>query len=153
MTSVDVVVVGGGQAGLAAGYYLQRAGCRYVILDDQTTPGGAWSRAWPSLRLFSPAEFASLPGRPLPPWPDGFPPASHVVDYLTAHESRYDLPMQRPIRVTAVTRDGAHLVVASEDRAWRARRVISATGTWQQPFWPIYSGAREFAGPQLHTVN
>ena len=39
---VDVVVIGGGQAGLAAGYYLRRAGHRFVILDDQPAPGGAW---------------------------------------------------------------------------------------------------------------
>jgi NADPH-dependent 2,4-dienoyl-CoA reductase/sulfur reductase-like enzyme len=36
---VDVVVIGGGQAGLAAGYYLRRAGHRFVILDDQPSPG------------------------------------------------------------------------------------------------------------------
>lgn len=152
-TGVDVVVIGGGQAALAAGYHLRRTAHRYVILDDQPAPGGAWARTWASLRLFSPAEHASLPGRPMPPWPDGFPPASHVVDYLSAHESRYDLPVERPVRVTGVTREGPHLVVASGDRAWRARRVISATGTWQQPFWPIYPGASEFTGRQLHTVG
>lgn len=153
MERVDVVVVGAGQAGLAAGYYLQRAGHQCVILDDQPTPGGAWSHAWPSLRLFSPAQFASLPGRPMPPWPNGFPPASHVVDYLAAHERRYDLQVKRPIRVTGVFRDGGDLIVEATDHTWRARRVISATGTWQQPFWPIYPGAREFTGKQLHTVD
>ncbi|MGB6004962.1 MAG: FAD-dependent oxidoreductase, partial [Ornithinimicrobium sp.] len=56
MIDVDVAVIGGGQAGLAAGYYLQRAGHQFVILDDQPTPGGSWTRTWPSLRLFSPAE-------------------------------------------------------------------------------------------------
>jgi putative flavoprotein involved in K+ transport len=40
-TSVDVVVIGGGQAGLAAGYYLRRAGYRFAILDDQPTAGRA----------------------------------------------------------------------------------------------------------------
>lgn len=152
-TSVDVVVIGGGQAALAAGYYLKRAGRQFVTLDDQPTPGGSWSRVWASLRLFSPGEFASLPGRPMPPWQSGFPPASHVVDYLTAHEERYDLLVQRPVLVTSVTRDGDHLLVASTDHQWRARHVISATGTWQRPFWPIYPGARSFNGRQLHTVD
>ncbi|MEZ5152912.1 ArsO family NAD(P)H-dependent flavin-containing monooxygenase [Rhodococcus zopfii] len=153
VTDVDVVVIGGGQAGLAAGYYLRRAGLRFVILDDQPAPGGAWPHMWPSLRLFSPAEFAALPGWPMPPWPDGFPPASHVISYLTAYEDRYDLPIQRPVRVTGVHRDGQHLAVTTNKRTWRARRVISATGTWQHPFWPIYPGAREFTGRQLHTVD
>lgn len=89
----------------------------------------------------------------MPAWPDGFPPASHVVDYLATHETRYDLPVQRPIRVTEVTPDEDHLLISSNERTWRARHVISATGTWQQPFWPIYPGAREFTGRQLHTVD
>lgn len=71
---VDVAVIGGGQAGLAAGYCLRRAGLRFVILNDQPTPGGAWPHTWKSLTLFSPAEFSSLPGWPMPHWPNGFPP-------------------------------------------------------------------------------
>lgn len=140
-TDIDVVVVGGGQAGLAAGYYLRRAGHQFLILDDQPKPGGAWPHTWPSLRLFSPAQFASLPGWPMPPWPDGFPPAQRVIDYLRAYEERYQLPVRRPVRVHSVVRDDAQLLVTTSAGQWRARRIISATGTWQQPFWPIYPGA------------
>lgn len=152
-TDVDVVVVGGGQAGLAVGYYLRRAGHRFAVLDDQPAAGGAWPRTWPSLRLFSPAEFASLPGWPMPRWKDGFPPAQHVVDYLTAYEHRYALHVHRPVRVHSVERGAEHLVVRSSAGEWRARRVVSATGTWQRPFWPTYPGAGDFAGRQLHTVQ
>lgn len=101
-TPIDVVVIGGGQSGLAAGYHLRRTGREFVILDAETAAGGSWQHYWDSLRLFSPAEHSSLPGRPMPPWSPGFPPASHVVDYLAAHERRYDLPVRRsrsaPIR-------------------------------------------------------
>ena len=66
----DVVVVGGGQAALAVGYYLTRAlreaGATLALLDDQPGPGGAWQAGWDSLRLFSPAEWSSLPGTLLP---------------------------------------------------------------------------------------
>jgi cation diffusion facilitator CzcD-associated flavoprotein CzcO len=150
---IDVVVIGGGQAGLAAGYYLRRAGHRFVILDDQSAPGGAWPHTWASLTLFSPAQFSSLPGWPMPNWPNGFPPGSHVVGYLRAYEQRYQLPVHRPVRVHSVTRDGSHLLVSTTAGQWRARGVISATGTWSQPFWPIYPGARTFGGQQLHTVG
>ncbi|MBS9375931.1 putative oxidoreductase CzcO [Rhodococcus sp. B50] len=152
-TNVEVLVIGGGQAGLAAGYYLRRAGHRFVILDDQHSPGGAWPHMWPSLRLFSPADFASLPGWPMPRWPDGFPPARHVGDYLTGYEARYGLPIERPVRVQAVRRDGPALLVDTDRGQWRAHRVISATGTWQRPFRPSYPGAGLFAGRQLHTVD
>jgi len=151
--STDVVVIGGGQAGMAAGYYLRRTGRDFVILDAETAPGGSWQHYWDSLHLFSPAEYSSLPGWPMPGWNPAFPPASHVVDYLAAYEARYALPVHRPVRVTAVTRSGGGYLVES-DRATRvARVVVNTTGTWRQPFWPIYPGAREFTGTQLHTTG
>jgi putative flavoprotein involved in K+ transport len=51
----QVVVIGGGQSGLAAGHHLRRQGLDFVILDAQTTAGGAWQHTWDSLHLFSPA--------------------------------------------------------------------------------------------------
>jgi putative flavoprotein involved in K+ transport len=65
----DVVVVGGGQSGLAVGYHLRRLGVEFVVLDAQPAPGGAWQGVWASLRLFSPAAYSSLPGRLMPPQP------------------------------------------------------------------------------------
>lgn len=150
---VDVVVIGAGQSGLAAGYYLRRAGHRFVILDDQPVPGGAWPHTWASLTLFSPAQYSSLPGWLMPNWPNGFPPAYHVIDYLRAYEQRYELPVRRPAQVREVVRDGDYLKVTTSVGQWRARAVISATGTWAQPLWPIYPGARSFRGQQLHTVH
>ena len=88
------VLVGGGQAGLAAGYHLRRAGLApctgYLILDAGPGPGGAWSQMWPTLRAFSPPECSSLPGWLMPAWTgdDGFPPAEHVASYLTRYQAR-----------------------------------------------------------------
>jgi putative flavoprotein involved in K+ transport len=62
MEIFDVVVIGGSQSGLAGGYYLRRTGLSYVIIDDQNEGGGAWLHTWKSLRLFSPAQWSSLPG-------------------------------------------------------------------------------------------
>ena len=160
----EVAVVGGGQAGLAVGYYLQRSGLvpgeDFVILDAASEPGGAWPRMWDDLRLFSPSSFSSLPGWMMPPWNDaehGFPPRQHVVDYLAAYEQRYDLTPLRPHRVTSVSRvdddPNGRLLVTAPDLEVSARVVVSTTGTWDQPFWPVYPGADSFAGRQLHTVG
>ncbi|WP_410575547.1 ArsO family NAD(P)H-dependent flavin-containing monooxygenase [Amycolatopsis sp. cmx-4-61] len=151
-SSTQVVVVGGGQAGLAAGYYLRRAGLDFVILDTQTQPGGAWLHGWESLRLFSPARFSSLPGWLMPPYRDEwYPPAGHVVDYLTAYEKRYELPVHRGVTVTAVETSADGFTVTADTGTWTAKAVISATGTWWRPFLPLVPGS--FAGRQLHTVD
>ncbi|MFF1535255.1 ArsO family NAD(P)H-dependent flavin-containing monooxygenase [[Kitasatospora] papulosa] len=151
---VDVVVVGGGQAGLAAGYHLRRQGLDFTVLDADPAPGGSWQHMWDSLHLFSPAEHSSLPGRLMPSQAgELYPDAGHVVDYLADYEKRYDLPVQHGTRVNAVRRDGESLLVETDTGTWRARAVISATGTWSRPFLPAVPGRSAFAGRQLHTVN
>lgn len=163
-TDVDVVVVGGGQAALAAAYYLQRvnrdrssahAPIRFVLLDQRPAAGGAWRDGWESLRLFSPAAYSSLPGWPMSPekGSSGTPSADHVRRYLAAYEQRYRLPVRRPVTVTAVESDAASSVfrVSTNRDTWSARMLISATGTWGRPFWPRYPGMATFRGRQLHT--
>lgn len=137
-TDLDVVIIGGGQAGLATAYFLRRSGLSYVLLDAEPAPGGAWRHAWPSLRLFSPAQWSSLPGWPMPPSSETYPGREEVIAYLAAYERRYELPVERPRRVTAVTGGDDRLVVRTDDGAWSARAVISATGTWNAPFLPAY---------------
>jgi putative flavoprotein involved in K+ transport len=101
----DVIVIGGGQAGLSLGYYLRRAKLDYVILDAEDGPGGAWRHGWDSLRLFSPAGYSSLPGWLMPPPAHaGYPTRDDVLDYLTRYETRYELPIRRPVRVRQVER-------------------------------------------------
>ncbi|MYX32708.1 MULTISPECIES: ArsO family NAD(P)H-dependent flavin-containing monooxygenase [unclassified Streptomyces] len=150
----QVVVIGGGQSGLAAGYHLRRLGLDFVILDAQNSPGGAWQHAWDSLQLFSPAPYSSLPGRPMPHQPGAiYPGAAHVVAYLSEYEKRYELPVIRPVNVRGVHRAGPLLQVHTDAGTWPAQAVISATGTWRRPFVPAVPGRRAFTGRQFHTVN
>jgi putative flavoprotein involved in K+ transport len=152
-----VVVIGGGQAGLAVAYYLRRAGFApstgYTVLDADPEPGGAWRHVWDSLRLFSPSEYSSLPGWQMPPWTPGFPPARHVREYLSGYERRYDLPVVHGVRVLAVHRDGDGFALQTSAGTWRADAVISATGTWTRPFWPVYPGIGDFTGRHLHAAD
>ncbi len=147
----QVVVIGGGQSGLAAGYFLRRSGLDFEILDANDRPGGAWPDVWDSLRLFSPAELSSLAGWPMPPSKGGYPTRDHVVDYLTTYEQRYSLPVQRPIRVQAVTRATNGLAVRTDRGIWMASAVISATGGASQPYISSYSGRTLFRGTQIHS--
>lgn len=152
-SSVDVVVIGAGQSGLAVGYYLRRAGHSFVLLDEQAAPGGAWPRGWESLRLFSPAEANSLPGWMMPrPEDPGFPTRDAVTNYLAHYEQRYALPVQRPVRVRAVQRVAAGFSVVTDHGVWQARAVVCATGSWSNPFVPDYPGRSDFGGGQLHSA-
>jgi putative flavoprotein involved in K+ transport len=153
---LDVAVVGGGQAGLAVGYYLRRAGLTFVIFDAAEGPGGAWRRGWDSLRAFSPARWSSLPGRIMPGGPDGYPTRDEVVSYLADYEERYGLPVYRPVRVEAVERRDDVLAARMSSRAGKAlvkaRAVVSATGTWSEPYVPDYPGRGDFRGVQIHSA-
>ncbi|AGF73740.1 ArsO family NAD(P)H-dependent flavin-containing monooxygenase [Corynebacterium halotolerans] len=146
----EAIIIGAGQAGLATAYYLRRAGVDFLILDNQTAPGGAWQQYWPSLALFSTSDFSSLPGRQMPPH-EGYPPASHVVDYFTRYEQRYDLPVERPVDVTAVEHDGERYIVRAGDRFWTADNIVAATGIWSSPYVPSYPGT--ITGAFWHSAN
>lgn len=152
-TAVDVAVIGGGQAGLATAYYLRRAGIDHVVIDAQNHPGGAWQSTWPSLRLFSPAAYSSLPGWPMPPHPDDFPPVEHVLDYLRDYEERYELDVERPVTVRDVHSQDEGLVVVTDAGDLRAKFVINTTGTWAAPFVPRVEGSETFRGNQLHSAH
>ena len=148
-----MVVVGGGQAALATGFYLRRSALSHVLLDDQEGPGGAWRHAWRSLRLFSPARWSSLPGWLMPPGDDESPTRDEVVTYLAAYERRYELPVARPVRVRAVRRSGDRLAVESDAGAWLARVVVSATGSWSNPVVPDVPGRGSYRGIELHSAQ
>jgi putative flavoprotein involved in K+ transport len=149
----DVVVIGGGQAGLATGFYLRRTALSWTILDEQARPGGAWVRAWDSLRLFSPARFSSLPGWLMPGGTDAYPSRDEAVDYLAQYEARYGFPVQRPVRVRAVRREGGRFRIDTDRGAWTADAVVSATGSWASPIFPDVPGRETFRGVQVHSAE
>src|SRR5689334_606667 len=69
----ETVVIGGGQAGLSAGYFLAKLGRPFVILDAGERVGDAWRGHWDSMRLFTPARRDGLPGMPFPAPRHSFP--------------------------------------------------------------------------------
>jgi cation diffusion facilitator CzcD-associated flavoprotein CzcO len=155
---VDVAVIGAGQAGLSAGYFLRRAGLTagdgFVMFDHSPAAGGAWQFRWPSLTYGKAHRVHELPGMPVG---DADPdrPASEVVSaYFARYEAAFDLRVRRPVEVSAV-REGAdgRLRVESDAGVWSARALVNATGTWDRPFLPYYPGQETFRGRQLHTAD
>lgn len=132
----DIVIVGGGQAGLAIGYLLARQGRQFTILDAADAPAAAWRTRWDSLTLFTPVRYDSLPGRAFPGDPDTYPGRDDVVAYLTDYARDFELPVELNSAVRAVRRgDGGHLVEL-DDRRYEADHVVVATGPFQVPRVP-----------------
>src|SRR3954464_1887682 len=121
----EVVVVGGGQAGLAIGYFLAQRARDFVILEAAEEPAAAWRERWDSLKLFTPVRYDSLPGLAFPGDPDSHPGRDDVVDYLTGYAEHFNLPVEVDSEVLAVrAADDAGLVVELRDRAYAADQVV-----------------------------
>ena len=150
---VEVIIVGAGQSGLATGYFLKRHGIETLLLDGQESPGGAWLKAWDSLKLFSPAQWSSLPGWGLTS-SNIYPTKSELIAYLQAYEARYEFEIIRPARVVAVKkRDSVFEVQTSDNQLFQCRALVSATGTWGNPFIPPYANSSLYEGLQVHSAH
>src|SRR5690606_24982085 len=108
---LDVAVIGGGQAGLAAAYELGRRDLEALVLDAGPATGHSWRARWDSLRLFTPAEHSSLPGLTFPAPPCHHPTKDEVADYLQSYVDRFDLPVRHDARVDRVETGGDHFAV------------------------------------------
>lgn len=173
--SADVVVIGGGQAGLSAAYHLQRrslvpAGTvpegldpsggqarSYIVLDAEDGPGGAWRHRWKSLRMATVNGISDLPGLPQPSVDPEEASSSFLTRYFDGYEHQLALAIERPVKVRAVSREDSNpdgrLRITTPRGDWSARAIINATGTWTRPFWPIYPGQATFQGRQLHVAD
>jgi Pyridine nucleotide-disulphide oxidoreductase len=139
MTRFQTVIIGGGQAGLSVGYHLARRGRSFVILDANERIGDSWRKRWDSLRHFTPARYDGLPGWPFPAPAWSFPTKNEMADYLEAYAARFHLPVRTGVRVDGLSREGERFVLASGDRRIEADQVVLASGTFQNPRFPIFA--------------
>src|SRR5437763_12300413 len=113
---VDVVVIGAGQAGLAIGYFLARAGRRFLIVDGADSIAAAWRGRWDSLTLFTPRRYDGLPGLAFADDPDGYPRRDEVIAYLEQYAAAFELPIQLESAVQSLDTDGGRFVAGLADR-------------------------------------
>jgi putative flavoprotein involved in K+ transport len=149
----EVVVVGGGQAGLAVGYFLAQQGRRFAILEAAAEPAAAWRARWDSLKLFTPVRYDSLPGLAFPGDPDSYPGRDDVVAYLTDYAQRFELPVEFNSRVQSVCAGDGGFVVELADRTYEADQVVVATGPFQVPFTPAIAADLSDGVVQLHSSD
>ncbi|MEV2273486.1 flavin-containing monooxygenase [Nonomuraea africana] len=135
-----IIVIGAGQAGLAAGRELRLAGHDVLLLDAHPRLGESWRRRWDSLRLFTPARLSALPGMPFPGPGHRYPGKDEVADYLQAYADHFELPVQLATIVTGLrlTPNGGFEAATSHGTV-TGDGVVVATGPFQHPHIPDLS--------------
>jgi putative flavoprotein involved in K+ transport len=152
----QAVVIGAGQAGLAAGYELARRGIDFTILEASRRVGDAWRERYDSLLLYSPARYDALPGLRFPMAASAFPTGRQMADYLEAYADHHRLPVETGVRVDrlrASTAANGGFEIAAGDRRWQAEQVIVATGAFQRPHVPELARRLDPAIRQLHSAD
>ena len=147
----DTIVIGGGQAGLAMGYYLAQQACEFTILDASERIGDAWRNRWESLRLFTQSQYSSLPGFPFPAPDDYYPTKDEMADYLDAYADRFDLPVRLETHVDTLTWTGDRYVLDTDSQRFRADHVVVATGPFSHPSIPDFAEGLDSSITQLHS--
>ena len=149
----EVMVIGGGQAGLALGYHLVRQRRRFTILDGSDAPARMWRSRWDSLTLFTPARYDALPGRAFPADADHYPTRDEVVDYLTDYARDFELPVKLNTWVRAVRASDGGYLVETDDRTYETDQVVVATGPFQTPRTPSMAQHLDADVDQLHSID
>jgi putative flavoprotein involved in K+ transport len=147
----DVVVIGGGQAGLSVGYHLQQQGRDFVVLDTNDRIGDAWRKRWDSLRLFTPARYDGLPGMPFPAPTHIYPTKDEMADYLGAYAARFGLPVRTGVKVDGLSRRDGRFIVTAGDLRFEAENVVVATGGYHGPRVPSFAPELDSDILQLHS--
>jgi putative flavoprotein involved in K+ transport len=147
----DTVVIGGGQAGLAAGYFLAQRGANFIILDKEQRSGDTWRKRWDSLHLFTPSQFNGMPGKPFPQPDNYFPAKDEVAEFLEDYARQFNLPVRHGSQVTLLSRTGRNFSVSTGDSKFSARHVIIATGPYQLPKIPAFANELDPEIFQLHS--
>jgi putative flavoprotein involved in K+ transport len=149
----EVVVIGGGQAGLSVGYHLQRQSVPFVILDAHARVGDAWRERWDSLRLFTPRRYDGLDGLRFPGVANDFPTKDEMADYLESYATRFSLPVRTGTRVDRLSRNGDRYLLEVGDRRLEARQVVVAMSSYQRGITPAFAAQLDPAITQLHSVD
>lgn len=136
---LHTAVIGAGQAGLAAGYYLRRRAVDFTVLDAHKRTGDTWRNRWQGLHLFSPNRYNTLPGRPPAGNPGHLPDRRELADYLEDYARHWRIPVRHGTTVTDCLppdTDNAYWTILTDGEAVFAEHLIVATGAYRTPFIP-----------------
>ena len=149
----DTVVIGAGQAGLTAGYYLKRAGRSFVILDGNERVGDNWRQRYDSLKLFTPPRYIGPPGMRYAGSRKVMPTKDQMADHLEAYATAMAMPVRTGVRVDGVRREGDMYVVTAGGERFEAENVIVASGSHRTGRVPALARELDPRILQMHSVE
>ncbi|MBY6051683.1 NAD(P)/FAD-dependent oxidoreductase [Cytobacillus firmus] len=137
MKKYEAVIIGGGQAGLAMGYFLKKEKLSFVIIEKNGEIGDSWRQRYNSLVLFTPRQYSSLPGLQMRGTSDDFPTKDDMADYLNDYVKHFDLPVMLDTNVIQLNKlpDGS-FIIETNSGIIKAQQVIIAAGAFQKPYIP-----------------
>jgi putative flavoprotein involved in K+ transport len=148
----DSIVIGAGQAGLAAAFYLRKKDLKYLVLEGSNQTAGSWKKYYDSLTLFSPARYSSLPGLKFPGNLNRYPTRDEVISYLIHYAIHYNLNIRTGEKVIGVKKEGSTFEITTENNnVFYSKTVISATGAFSCPNIPVIDGSELFKGKIIHS--
>lgn len=149
-----LIVVGGGQSGLAAARAARDAGWEPVVLEAGDEPVGSWPAYYDSLRIFSPSEFSGFPGYAFPGAPGRYPTKHEVADFLRGYAGWLGVEIRTSARVLEVTTDGGRYVAHLADGAVvEGNALVAASGSFGNPHLPEVPGRDRFGGEVRHVAD
>lgn len=149
--AAEVVVIGGGPAGLAAAACLKMHGISSVVLEKGDHPAYAWHNHYERLHLNSTKGLSYLPGLKMPAHYPRYPSRNQVIEYMDAYARKFEVNLVTGQQVRALERDAGGWTVVTGDRRWRGRCVVVATGRYSRPWSPRFPGQESFRGTLLHS--
>lgn len=153
----DTVIIGAGQAGLAASYFLKRRGVAHVVLERGRIAETWRSQRWDSFALNTPNWLNSLPGATYDgPSPDGFDSHLELAQSFDAYVRRFALPVRERTAVTAVRAAGSGFAVRlrgadGQEETLAARNVVVASGVLRQARVPGFARHLPAGIAQIHS--
>lgn len=151
MSDYDVIIIGGGQAGLALGYALQRKKRHFLILEQNKRIGDSWRQRYDSLVLFTPRKYNQLPGLAFPGEPHSLPTKDEAADYLESYAKHFSLPILLDTTVQEVRQEASRYLIQTQEGQFEAKQVVIATGPFHTPFIPALANGLDPETNQIHT--
>lgn len=147
----DIIIVGAGQYGIVASYFLKQQNCDFLVLEKNGRVGDNWRKRFESMKLFSPAKYNALPGLSIALDPGVRPTKNQMADYFERYIEHFDIPVSTNHEVTYITKEGSVFRLYTAQGEFTSDKIIIANGISQKPIVP--SWLSKLAIPHIHTRN